>query len=276
MAAGSSRTTELVACNLEPSHVFHGPAKDSETKGPSETEEHSETEGPIDQSAADQRRLLTLMAGFMVVLPVLLQAPWVNLHPVSACLFTGVLLAIGINLAISNSGLLSETGCLLVGLSGSWLSGCIYWGWMRAMPIWHLPIEAIALPLALVGLTTRWRIGSAFYLASLLGTAVTDLMILLTGVMDRWPLVVRAPIEEAPLLLHQTALDLLHPQPLIYLLIAATLIALLSRRMRRRALMPLQSGHAWAIASAVLMTTVVIDGLFFLTALGQPQLSGLI
>ena len=264
LSGGSSRTAEPFACNLEGGHLGQSPVNDSVI------------DSLLDQSSADQRRRLSIIAGVLVVLPVLLQAPWVNLHPVSACLFTLVWLVIGINLAIRKSGLWSEVGCLLVGLSGSWLAGCIYWGWMRSMPIWHLPIEAIALPLALMGLRNRWKIGSAFYLASLLGTAITDLMIWLTGVMDRWPVVVKAPIEEAPLLLHQTALDLLHPQPLIFLVIAATLIAYISRSMGKQALIPQQSNKAWAIASAVLMTTLVIDGLFFLSALGQPQLSGLI
>jgi len=35
---------------------------------------------------------------------------------------------------------------LALGFSGSWLDGAIFWGWFRLAPIWHLPVEAFALP----------------------------------------------------------------------------------------------------------------------------------
>ena len=205
----------------------------------------------------------------MVVLPVFLQAPWVRLHPFSATLFTAVLLAVGIVLEQSGERQKSEIGQLLVGFSGSWLAGCLFWGWLRAHPLLHLPVEAFALPLALTGLRTRWRLASAFYLASLLGTAVTDLMMALTGVMQAWPAVVMAPIDLAPGLLHQAGLQLLHPLPLVLLASAAALILSLGRRCH-------QQGTTWSMAGAVLITTVWVDGLFLTTALLQPGLSGLI
>ena len=113
----------------------------------------------------------------MVVLPVFLQAPWVRIHPFSAVLFTAVFLSIGVNLHFTCRGRLQDVGSLLVGFSGSWLAGCLFWGWMRAHPLLHLPIEAFALPLALTGLNGRWRLAAGFYLASLVGTACTDLML---------------------------------------------------------------------------------------------------
>ena len=75
----------------------------------------------------------------------------------------------------------NRLGSLLVGVSGSWLGGCLFWGWLRMHPALHLPVEAVALPVAFIGLSTKWRIGAGFYLACLLGTAFTDLSMLLTS-----------------------------------------------------------------------------------------------
>ena len=61
------------------------------------------------------------LAAAMVVLPVFLQAPWVRLHPFSAVLFTGLLLAVGILLNQIGRQNQAEIGQLLVGFSGSWL-----------------------------------------------------------------------------------------------------------------------------------------------------------
>ena len=156
----------------------------------------------------------------MVVLPVFLQAPWVRLHPFSAVLFTAVLVALGVLLNRSPDERQAELGSLLVGFSGSWLAGCLFWGWLRAHPLVHLPIEAFALPLALAGLRSRWKIAAGFYLASLIGTACTDLMMALTGVMQQWPAVVTAPIGDASLLLHQAGLSLLQLPSMLMLGVA--------------------------------------------------------
>ncbi len=205
----------------------------------------------------------------MAMLPVFLQAPWVRLHPFSATVFTAVLLTIGVVLEQTGQHQKAEIGQLLVGFSGSWLAGCLFWGWLRAHPVLHLPVEAFALPLALTGLRTRWRLASAFYLASLLGTAVTDLMMALTGVMQAWPAVVMAPIDLAPRLLHQAGLQLLHPLPMLLLALAGAMILRLGRRWTSK-------GSTWTMAGAVLVTTVWVDGLFLITSLLQPGLSGLI
>jgi len=221
-------------------------------------------------------RTLQLWASTLVVLPVFLQAPWVRLHPVSACLFTAILLFTGIFLTITPKGKWVLAGSLLVGVSGSWLGGCLFWGWLREYPIWHLPVEAIALPIALLGIKTRWSIGASFYLACLLGTACTDLMIFITGVMSQWPAVVKASINQAPELLNQTAQQLLELQSLTSLLVAGILIAYLASAMRKKGLVNQESGNTWLVASAALNTTLWIDGLFLLTALMAPRLSGLI
>ena len=126
-------------------------------------------------------------------------------------------------------------GSLLVGVSGSWLGGCLFWGWLRAFPVWHLPVESIALPIACFGLFTRLRVGAGFYLASLLGTAFTDLMILFTGVMKSWPEVVNASFQTASDLLHQTALNLLSLEKILLLILAGACIAFIARFMNQRA-----------------------------------------
>ncbi len=212
----------------------------------------------------------------MVVLPVFLQAPWVHLHPTSACLFTFVLLGSGVVVVRFFDDRWFSVGSLLVGVSGSWLGGCLFWGWLRAHPLFHLPVEAVALPLAFVGLSTRWRLGAGFYLACLLGTAFTDLMMVLTGVMKLWPEVVEAPLNKAPVLLNQAAEQLLNFQSVVLLICAALLIVFLARLMHQRATLNSPSGSTWLVASAALTTTVWIDCLFLMTALFQPRLSGLI
>ncbi len=219
---------------------------------------------------------LQFWSSAMVVLPVFLQAPWVRLHPFSACLFTAVILSSGILLVLFGNEKWAQAGSLLVGVSGSWLGGCLFWGWQREHPLLHLPIEAFALPIALGGLTTKWRLGSGFYLACLLGTAATDLMVVLTGVMQKWPEVIQAPPGQSTQILNETAQQLMQPQSIAYLAIAAVLISFLANEMHKKANPELPSSSTWIVASAALSTTLWIDGLFLLTALIQPKLSGLI
>ena len=85
-----------------------------------------------------------------------------------------------------------------------------------------------------------------------------------------------APLQQAPRLLHETAQQLLHPLPLIALVCAATLIVLLAQAMQQKTRLASEFRNTWAVASAVLVTTVIIDGLFLIAALINPGLSGLI
>ena len=212
----------------------------------------------------------------MVVLPVFIQAPWVHFNPLSALVFSVVIFSFGLYLIEFCDRRWWNIGSLLIGVSWSWLGGCLFWGWLRSQPVWHLPVEAIVFPLACVALKTRWRIGASFYLASLLGTAFTDLMILLTGVMKSWPQVVQAPFSEATNILSQTAEQLLKPASLVLIFGAAALIMIIAIFMRQKAIPGAIDESAWLVASAALTTTLWVDGLFFLTTLIQPQLSGLI
>jgi hypothetical protein len=213
---------------------------------------------------------LSLAGALLVALPVFLQAPWVRLAPFSAALFTAPLLLVGVVLAQHDARRWSDAGAVLVGFSGSWLGGCLFWGWFRLHPLWHLPIEAFALPLALGGLRGRWRLAASFYLASLLGTACTDGVMALTGVMQRWTEVLNAPLDQAAALLHQAALQVLQPLPLAITLLAGALLIELCRRTWRH------PDPAWRLAASAVATTLAVDGLFLAAALWAPQLSGLI
>ena len=219
---------------------------------------------------------LSIGSALLVVLPVFLQAPWVRLHPFSATLFTVVLVSTAISLGWSTGLRRRRAGALLLGFSGSWLAGSLFWGWLRAHPAWHLPVEAFALPLALGGLGTRWRLGCSFYLASLVGTAMTDLAMALTGVMRFWPQVVEAPLSEAGLLLNSAAQSLRAPSAMILILGMAVAILTTATLMRVNGSRQGPHAESLTVAASVLITTVMVDGLFLLLALVHPDLSGLI
>ena len=214
--------------------------------------------------------LLPLGGALLVALPVFLQAPWVRLAPFSAALFTAPLLMLALTLESRRSQHWQTIGTLLVGFSGSWLGGCLFWGWFRLHPLWHLPIEAFALPLALGGLRGRWRLAASFYLASLLGTACTDAVMAITGVMSSWTGVLQAPIEQAPALLQQAALRVLQPLPLAVTLLTGTGMSALCRCYWNH------PDPAWRLGASAVATTLAVDGLFLAAALWAPQLSGLI
>ena len=170
----------------------------------------------------------------------------------------------------------TQSGTLLVGFSGSWLAGTLFWGWLRMHPVLHLPVEAIALPLAIGGLNSRWKLSCSFYLASLLGTAITDITMALTGVMSFWPEVVNATSNEAPLLLNEAAKLVLQPTSLLILVSATGFVIWMAKQLWTQAAKPSESQEAWKVAAAVLSTTLLIDALFLLLSLSVPSLSGLI
>lgn len=212
---------------------------------------------------------LSLISGLLVTLPVFLQAPWVRLAPFSAAVFTVPLLALALLLSQQSNPRLSRAGQLLVGFSGSWLAGCLFWGWCRLHPIWHLPIEAFVLPLALTGLRGPWKLACGFYLGSLLGTAATDAAMAASGVMSFWPQVLSASPADAPLLLQAAALQVLSPLPLLLVIGSAVMLLQACRWLWQR-------GEVGRVTSAALATTLAVDALFLLAALLAPGLSGLI
>jgi hypothetical protein len=213
--------------------------------------------------------LLPLTAVLLVAVPVFLQAPLVRQAPHAAALITLPLVAAAVLLERHGRGSWQQLGPLLVGFSGSWLAGCLFWGWFREHPLLHLPIEAFALPLALGGLGGRWRLAGAFYLASLLGTAATDIAIALTGLMPLWPQVLSAPLSEAPLLLRQAGETVLQPANIALVTVMAALLIGICTQLWKR-------GGPAKVSAATLAATLAVDSLFLVAALLAPLSSGLI
>lgn len=202
-----------------------------------------------------------LAAGFLVSVPVFFQAPLVRYYPWVSLLLTAFWVGLGIFLWRRPRA--RVWGDLLLGFSWSWLAGGIYWGWLRWEPLIHLPVEAIGLPFALWGLRRGIaKVGHLFYLGSLLGTAITDLYFYVTGVIPYWrqlmaiepdPALV-APIFQSALARIQTPWGISWAIVLVNILLAVGIYPLGKR-----------VSYGWAFSGAVL-STILVDGLFWITA----------
>lgn len=198
-------------------------------------------------------------AVFLVSIPVFIQAPLVRLFPELSLLLTGGWVAL--SLALMKRDKTRLWGDLLWGFTWSWLAGSIYWGWLRWEPFFHLPIEAIGLPIAVWCLWQRWsKIGNLFYLGSLFGTIITDLYFYIVDLIPHWRQLMHVSPELA-LPIFQQALTQMHtPWGIGWAAALASLLLVAG-------LIPLRSQHAhwWAFAGAVL-STILVDGLFWLVA----------
>ena len=219
---------------------------------------------------------LRLLSSFLVILPIFVQAPWVRLEPISALCFTFVILLGAFLLYKKQSNKWYIVSSLLLGVSGSWLGGCLFWGWLSPFPILHIPVEAVVLPLALIGLGTNWKIGSSFYISSLFGTAATDISIFLTGIMDQWRQVITADSETAPLILQKTSENLIQIKSLSIIIFVAIILWLISKEIFDSATIETTNGKALLVSSYVIQTTLIVDGIFILLAILQPNFSGLV
>ena len=219
---------------------------------------------------------LRLWSSFLVILPIFVQAPWVRLEPISALCFTFVILLGAFVLNQKESNKCFIVSSLLLGVSGSWLGGCLFWGWLSPFPILHIPVEAVVLPLALIGLGTNWKIGSSFYISSLFGTAITDITIFLIGIMDQWRHVITADSETAPLILKETSESLLHIKSLSIIVFVALILWFISKEIFDFATINTTSGKALLVSSYVIQTTLIVDGIFIFLAILQPTFSGLV
>ena len=215
-------------------------------------------------------------SSFFVILPIFIQAPWVRSEPISALCFTFVILlgAFVLNQKGSNKWFIVSS--LLIGVSGSWLGGCLFWGWLSPFPILHIPVEAVVLPLAFIGLGTKWKIGSSFYISSLFGTAITDITIFLIGIMDQWRQVIAADSETAPLILQKTSENLIHIKSLSIIAFVALILWFISKVIFDSATINTTNGKALLVSSYVIQTTLIVDGIFIFLAILQPTLSGLV
>ena len=219
---------------------------------------------------------LRLLSSFFVILPIFVQAPWVRFEPISALCFTFVILLGAFALYKKRSNKWFIVSSLLLGVSGSWLGGCLFWGWLSPFPILHIPVEAVVFPLAFIGLGTNWKIGSSFYISSLFGTAVTDLTIFLTGIMDQWRQVITADSENAPLILQKTSENLIQLKSLSIIIFVALILWLISKEISDNATINTSSGKALLVSSYVIQTTLIVDGIFIVLAILQPTFSGLV
>ena len=219
---------------------------------------------------------LRIWSSFFIILPIFVQAPWVRFEPLSALCFTFIILLLAFLLSRNEIDKWFIVGSLLLGVSGSWLGGCLFWGWLSAYPILHIPVEAVALPLALVGLGTKWKIGSSFYISSLFGTAITDLTIFLTGIMDQWKEVITADSSTAPLILQKTSENLIQFNSLFIIFLVALALWFISKEIYNSAIVNSSNGKALLVSSYVIQTTLIVDGIFIFLAIIQPNLSGLV
>ena len=219
---------------------------------------------------------LRFWSSFFVILPIFFQAPWVRYQPISALAFTLVIVSLSIFLYLNFSQKFTIVGSLLLGVAGSWFGGSLFWGWLSSHPILHIPVEAAALPVALFGLRTKWKIGSSFFIASLFGTAMTDIVIFFSGIMDQWMEVVNADPDLAPLILQQTSKTLINFKPLLIISIAGLVLWLISNFLINKTKTNSLNKRSLLVSSYVLQTTLVVDGIFVLLALIQPTLSGLV
>jgi len=229
-----------------------------------------------ENSFLSNRISLRLWSSFFVILPIFVQAPWVRLEPISALCFTFVIVLVAIVLNQKGSNKWFIVSSLLLGISGSWLGGCLFWGWLSPFPILHIPVEAVVLPLALIGLGTNWRIGSSFYISSLFGTAVTDMTIFLIGIMDQWKQVITADSENAPLILQKTSENLIQIKSLSIIFIIALILWFISKEIFDSATINTTNGKALLVSSYVIQTTLIVDGIFVFLAILEPTLSGLV
>ncbi len=210
------------------------------------------------------------VAGFLVSVPVFLQAPLVRLYPWASLGMTPMLWAVAIWLIQTQRG--RAWGDLLLGFSGCWLAGSLYWGWLRWEPLWHLPVEAFAVPLAAWCLWRGiFRIGSLFYLGSLLGTVITDVYFYLIAVIPHWRAVMR--MEQSPDLVMSIFQDAVQQVQtfngqfwamlLVLLLIGLTVFPYFAVNLQQR-----QNLAWWGFIGAV-GSTLLVDGLFWLVAVIQ-------
>lgn len=201
-----------------------------------------------------------LMSGFLVSVPVFIQAPLVRSFPGLTLLLTFAW--VGLALGLWRSPKTALWGDLCLGFSWSWLAGAIYWGWFRWEPLVHLPIESLGLPFALWGLRQRWgMVGHFFYLGSLIGTAITDSYFYLTGLIPYWrQLMVVEPDFVAPIF--QKAIAQIQTQAGISwaIVLVSLLLGLGSWALQKN------ESHWWSFAGAVL-STILVDSVFWLAAL---------
>lgn len=205
-----------------------------------------------------------LSAFFLVAVPVFFEAPLVRYAPWLSLVITVGWLSISRQLMESTKS--QVWGSLIWGFSLTWLCGSLYWGWLRWEPLWHLPIEAIALPWAIWALRSpqryQYEVGAYFYLGSLLGTAVTDLYFAIAGVMPQWRslMLVESDSNAIRAILQSAVAQVQTEWGMTWAFILGTLLVVLGLRALHNA-----EVRYWAFSGAIL-STILVDSVFGLIA----------
>jgi hypothetical protein len=198
-------------------------------------------------------------AAFLVSVPVFLQAPLVRLAPWLSLALTAGWLWLSFTLRARSAT--EVWGDLLLGFTWTWLAGSIYWGWLRWEPLLHLPIEAVGLPFAFVGLMRgKDKIGNWFYLGSLLGTAITDIYFYIVNLIPHWRQLMQVEPHLVQPIFQDAVARIQTPWGVGWAVVLGMLLLLTG-------FLPLRSPqlHNWTFGGAVL-STIVVDGLFWLVA----------
>ncbi len=212
----------------------------------------------VEDSPVNRRNAFTA-AAFLVAVPVFVQAPLVRIAPVLSLAITALWLWLGDRWMKQPAIYL--WGDLMVGFSWTWLAGSVYWGWFRANPYLHLPLEAISLPMVLALMyCSKAKIGNYFYLGSLLGTAITDLYFYCVGLIPYWRQLMISPPDQAGQVLHSALLRMETYEGVGYAIVLLALLIMLGT-------IPMRSSSTkwWAFSGAIL-STILVDSLFFVAA----------
>ena len=105
---------------------------------------------------------------------------------------------------------------------------------------------------------------------------MTDIAIFLTGIMDQWMEVISADSENAPIILQKTSENLIAFKPLLIISLLGLFLWFISQKVSYYASLNSSNKRSLLVASYVLQTTLVVDGIFILLAIVEPSLSGLV
>ncbi len=201
-----------------------------------------------------------LTAIFLVSVPVFIQAPLVRLQPWVSLSLTAVWILSGLFMLRQPN--LKLWGDLAIGFSWTWLAGSIYWGWLRDNPYVHLPVEAIGLPIVIILISqSRLKVGSYFYLGSLLGTAITDLYFYWVDLIPYWQQVMQVEPAAAGSVLNAALIHIENPIAAVRALILLTALVVMGILSIRSTKV-----HWWAFSGAIL-STILVDALFLAAAI---------
>ncbi|WP_199313453.1 MULTISPECIES: DUF3120 domain-containing protein [Cyanophyceae] len=234
-------------------------------KEPSLTEAPSESwvGDRISPSRISQSWRFFAASVFLVSVPVFFQAPLVRWSPWLSLTLTLAWLGLGQWLQSRPSSNPSSKlwGDLLLGFAWTWLAGSIYWGWFRWEPLLHLPIEAVGLPFTLLCLAKqRGKVGNWFYLGSLFGTVMTDLYFYIANLIPHWRQLMQVEPSQAQSILQDAVAQIQTPWGVCwatFLIIILLVVGCLPIRSRQL--------H-WRTFSGAVLSTLLVDGLFWLAA----------